>query len=101
MEFSFGSRHQAPLGAEASAWFAGALFDIRQGRVGDVPIAIERRRGPLVVGMLDRVVDDPEPARVTLEGPLGDLEITCDEIVAFTLIDDEVPIDGSDELRGV
>jgi hypothetical protein len=102
MDFRLGVRYERPADKPAS-WFYDALQEVRNVRVGDVLIQVEIDRSGGVVGLLDGVDDLPlgMHGAVLLETSTPpNLAIPCEDIEAFTLIDDEPPLDRSDELRG-
>lgn len=87
MDLPTGQRVQRPPDAGQS-WYAKTLTQIRRHGMGDIPISIEVRGAGEVVGHLDRissVVGAAGSGSIRLaEGE----KIPCDDIVAFTLLDD-------------
>lgn len=93
MDIPPGQRIQRPSGADPS-WYAKTLTQIRRHGMGDIPISLEVTGGQEVVGHLDRVsnvVGVPGSGSVGLAE--GD-KVPCDDIVAFTLLDESDYEDG-------
>jgi len=86
MDFPTGQRVQRPPDAEAS-WYAKTLTQIRRHGMGDIPISLEIGGGREVVGHLDRISSVVGAAGSGSVGLAEGDKISCDDIVAFTLLD--------------
>lgn len=99
-DWELNRRYTPPPEAPAS-WFYDALGEVRQQRVGDVRVGFELLGGGgEIVGLLEGVGEIPMGQHGGIEVLVdGQCEgIPCEDLEAFTLLDDG-PIDASDELR--
>lgn len=97
-----GMRYERPDDA-GPAWFYSVLAEERRTRLGSLPIVLELLSGGTVAGPLEGVGEPPAAGghgSILLDAGDQVAEFPCEDLAAFTLIDDEPPIDHSDELRG-
>jgi hypothetical protein len=92
MDFEYGVCCRRPDEVSASDFIA-ALAEAIRGRVGGVPIELEFSNGDSVEGIVCRIHQDQGVELEEYEAPFP-----SENILAVTLIDDEPPIDRSDEL---
>jgi hypothetical protein len=92
VNFEYGVRRRRP-DETSPADFVAALDEAIRGRVGGVPIELELSNGASVEGIVYRIHQDRGVELEEYEGPFP-----SEHILAVTLIDDEPPIDHSDEL---
>ena len=92
MDLERNVRYVAPADRGAS-WYASSLAELRRSRARDAPIRIELRGGGVVGGFLDETSESPCQMYLEDQHP-----IPCEDIAAFTLLEDPDP-PGSDEVR--
>ena len=86
--FEIGTRYERPP-SEPESWFHDVLEQIRDERVGDIPIRIEATTGHRVDGLLQEgnAAIAPGPhGKVSLKSQGEDLVIGSEKIAAFILL---------------
>jgi hypothetical protein len=98
--FAIGTRYERPA-SEPGSWFHDVLKQVRDERVGDIPIRVEATTGHRVDGLLeegDAAISPGPHGKVSLNSHGEDLVIASEMIGAFTLLPGK-SVDRSDELR--
>jgi hypothetical protein len=86
--FVIGTRYERPA-SEPASWFHDVLGQLREERVGDIPIRIEATTGHRVDGLLaegDEAISPGPHGKVSLNSHGEDLVIASEMIAAFTLL---------------
>lgn len=99
--FAIGTRYERPP-SEPASWFHDVLEQVRDERVGDIPVRVEATTGHRVDGLLvegDEAISPGPHGKVSLNSHGEDLVIGSEMIAAFTLLPGR-SVDRGDERRG-
>jgi hypothetical protein len=96
--FVVGTRYERPP-SEPASWFHDVLEELRNERVGEVPVRVEATTGHRVDGLLkeaDPAIAPGPHGKVCLNSHGEDLVIAAEMIAAFTLLPGR-SVEGKDE----